>query len=100
MDLNDYIKVFILGRGKEKISAKKMLAKINCVTVIDNLDYADYLYLPHGADALSQKEKEELEYAKELGINVLTSLSEIEKQLGKTNIKMIMKEDFSEEMEI
>ena len=99
MKIREYVRIFVTGRGNAKIAAQKELAAINGVTVVDMIDQADYLFLAErSADA---QKREELAYAKELGLNILTTPAEVQRLLAKTDLRLAagrIKEDISDEI--
>ena len=101
MKITEYMRIFVAGQGKSKIAAQKELEKINGVIIVDVIDQADYLFLPE--QSLNAKCKDDLAYAKELGFNILTKTTEVQRLLGKTDIRLGLnriKEDIDDEIEI
>lgn len=93
MKANEYMRIFISGRGKESFRIKKRMEKKKNMVIVSRLDEADILILPQ---EITKEIKSDMLYARELGIDI--------KQFGEIEKGWMMdrseRSEITEEMEI
>lgn len=76
MKTNEYMRIFISGKGKESLRIKKRVEKKKNMIIVSRLDEADILILPQ---EITKEIKSDMLYARELGIDI-KQFAEIEKR--------------------
>lgn len=69
MNEKEYIRVFLSGKGKEHLELKKILKNSDKFILIDTPENAEIILIPEEKQR-TEEDKENLIYAKELGITV------------------------------